>query len=79
MTELSDTYTMYANVDPTRTMSLRNVFARDMNKRFRELIRAIKPATNVIFDMAISATLELNQDKDTVEQELSNSISAYMN
>jgi uncharacterized phage protein gp47/JayE len=46
---------------------------------FVELIRAIKPATNVIFDIAVSATLELNQDKDTVEQELSNSISAYMN
>ncbi len=36
-----DTYNRY---DPTRTTSLRNAYARDMNKRFDELIGVIKKA-----------------------------------
>ena len=36
--------TTYVNYDPTRTTSLRNKFARDMDKRFNELIRVIRNA-----------------------------------
>ena len=44
MNQLSEVYTTYARVDPTRTLTLRNVFARDMLKRFKELTSAIRVA-----------------------------------
>ena len=44
MSELAETYKTYAQVDPTRTTVLRNAFARDMKRRFRELIGAIRIA-----------------------------------
>jgi SPP1 gp7 family putative phage head morphogenesis protein len=39
-----DTLTTYNNYDPTKTTSLRNAFARDMQRRFNELIKVIKIA-----------------------------------
>jgi hypothetical protein len=42
--ELVETYTeaIRRNYDPTHTTALRNAFVRDMDRRFNELIRAIK-------------------------------------
>ncbi|MHA2067997.1 MAG: phage minor head protein [Candidatus Thorarchaeota archaeon] len=40
--QLHNVYVTYANVDPTRTTSLRNAFARDMKRRFKELTKAIR-------------------------------------
>jgi len=36
--------TIYRNYDPTRTTSLRNAFARDMRRRFKELMQIIRIA-----------------------------------
>lgn len=44
MSQLAEIYTTYARTDPTRTLTLRNVFARDMLKRFRELTNVIRVA-----------------------------------
>jgi SPP1 gp7 family putative phage head morphogenesis protein len=41
------TYNSILNYDPTRTTSLRNAFARNMNRRFDELIAVIKESVNV--------------------------------
>ena len=42
--QLNRVYGTYNRVDPTRTLTLRNAFARDMRKRFKELTNAIKVA-----------------------------------
>jgi SPP1 gp7 family putative phage head morphogenesis protein len=41
------TYNKILNYDPTRTTSLRNAFARDMNRRFNELVAVVKETVNV--------------------------------
>ena len=42
MTEVTDIYKTTAQADPTHTTALRNAWARDMQRRFTELIRVIK-------------------------------------
>jgi len=53
MTEEVLTYQQVARYDPTRTTALRNAFARQMEKRFDELIRVIQEAivTNDCFGL----------------------------
>ena len=41
------TYKILTQADPTRTTALRNAFARDMKRRFKELIRAIRVGVDV--------------------------------
>jgi len=41
------THRILTQVDPTRTTALRNAFARDMKRRFKELIRAIRVGVGV--------------------------------
>lgn len=38
----TDSLLIHSAVDPTRTLTLRNRFARDVNRRFKELIRVLK-------------------------------------
>lgn len=42
MEEVEVTCAVYSRYDPTRTTSLRNVFVRELNRRFRKLTRAIR-------------------------------------